>query len=44
LTVLAPRRATAARLDEAVHRSKALSVSGIRERLFTLAFQGMVYP
>ena len=44
MTVLAPRRATAARLDEAVHRSKALSVSGIRERLFTLAFQGMVYP
>jgi S-adenosylmethionine-diacylglycerol 3-amino-3-carboxypropyl transferase len=27
-----------------VHRSKPLSVSGIRERLFTAAFQGMVYP
>jgi S-adenosylmethionine-diacylglycerol 3-amino-3-carboxypropyl transferase len=40
----ATRRATAARLDEAVHRSKALSVSGIRERLFTMAFRGMVYP
>jgi S-adenosylmethionine-diacylglycerol 3-amino-3-carboxypropyl transferase len=38
------RRATAACLDKAVHRSRALSVSGMRERLFTAAFQGMVYP
>ena len=38
------RRATAACLDTAVHRSSALSVSGMRERLFTALFQGMVYP
>jgi S-adenosylmethionine-diacylglycerol 3-amino-3-carboxypropyl transferase len=46
LTVLAKasRRATAACLDKAVHRNRALSVSGMRERLFTMAFQGMVYP
>jgi len=46
LTVIAKgtRRATAVCLDKAVHRSRALSVSGMRERLFTLAFQGMVYP
>jgi S-adenosylmethionine-diacylglycerol 3-amino-3-carboxypropyl transferase len=44
LTLLANRRATAACLDEAVHRNRTLTLSGLRERLFTLAFQGMVYP
>lgn len=46
MTVIAKatRRATAACLDKAVHRNRALSVSGLRERLFTMAFQGMVYP
>ena len=46
MTVIAKatRRATAACLDQAVHRSRALSVSGMRERMFTMAFQGMVYP
>ncbi len=38
------KRATAVCLNQAVHRNKALSVSGMRERLFTAAFQGMVYP
>ena len=46
MTVLAKatKRTTAACLDKAVHRNRALSISGIRERLFTMAFQGMVYP
>ena len=46
MTVIAKaaRRATAACLDKAVHRSRALSVSGMRERLFTIAFRGLVYP
>ena len=46
MTVVAKagRRETVACLDKAVHRNKALSVSGIRERLFTMAFRGMVYP
>lgn len=38
------RRATAACLGSAVHRSKPLTASGIRERLFTATFRGMVYP
>src|SRR5580658_9402017 len=38
------KRATAACLNQAVLRSKALSMSGIRERIFAAAFQGMVYP
>ena len=37
-------RATAAGLQKAVHHNRALSLSGIRERLFTAAFQGLVYP
>jgi S-adenosylmethionine-diacylglycerol 3-amino-3-carboxypropyl transferase len=46
LTVIAKaaKRATVACLDKAVHRSKAFSLSGMRERLFTMAFRGMVYP
>ena len=31
-------------LREAVHRFKAASVDGIRERIFTFAFKGLVYP
>ncbi len=31
-------------LPEAVHRFKAASTDGIRERVFTLAFKGLVYP
>jgi S-adenosylmethionine-diacylglycerol 3-amino-3-carboxypropyl transferase len=31
-------------LPQAVHRFKASSWDGIRERLFTLAFKGLVYP
>jgi S-adenosylmethionine-diacylglycerol 3-amino-3-carboxypropyl transferase len=32
------------RLSRAVHRNKRLSQEGFRERLFTLAFRGLVYP
>lgn len=32
------------RLRQAVHRHKAISKQGIQERLFTLAFSGLVYP
>lgn len=38
------QRTTAIGLGAAVHRSKALSHDGILERLFTLAFCGLVYP
>jgi len=38
------RRATAVGLNTAVHRSKAFSRAGLLERLFTLAFRGLVYP
>lgn len=38
------KRATITGLDKAVHRSRALSASGLRERLFTALFQGLVYP
>jgi S-adenosylmethionine-diacylglycerol 3-amino-3-carboxypropyl transferase len=31
-------------LREAVHRFKAVSRDGIRERIFTFAFRGLVYP
>ena len=31
-------------LREAVHRFKAASFDGIRERIFTFAFKGLVYP
>ncbi len=42
--VRAVRRATSAGLNTAVHRSKAFSRAGLLERLFTLAFSGLVYP
>ncbi len=32
------------RLHQAVHRHKAASARGVQERLFTLAFSGLVYP
>lgn len=32
------------RLRQAVHRHKAVSRRGVQERLFTLAFSGLVYP
>ena len=38
------RRATHQGLSAAVHRSRALSKSGALERLFTFAFQRLVYP
>ncbi len=43
-TTHAVRRATIEGLDTAIHRSKALSKAGALERLFTLAFRGLVYP
>jgi S-adenosylmethionine-diacylglycerol 3-amino-3-carboxypropyl transferase len=43
-TTQAVRRATIDGLDTAVHRSKALTKAGLLERLFTLAFRGLVYP
>lgn len=39
----AARRTTIECLDAAVHQNKALSKEGILERLFTLAFRGLVY-
>jgi S-adenosylmethionine-diacylglycerol 3-amino-3-carboxypropyl transferase len=36
--------AAANRLSRAVHQSKAISRQGILERVFTLAFRGLVYP
>jgi S-adenosylmethionine-diacylglycerol 3-amino-3-carboxypropyl transferase len=33
-----------ARLKQAVHRHRAASRQGLQERLFTLAFSGLVYP
>jgi S-adenosylmethionine-diacylglycerol 3-amino-3-carboxypropyl transferase len=38
------RRATAVGLGAAVHRHKPLSRAGVLERLFTMAFRGLVYP
>ncbi len=38
------RRGRNKRLRQAVHRHKATSRQGIQERLFTLAFSGLVYP
>ena len=43
-TVRAVRRTTSKGLTTAVHRSKALSKAGLLERMFTLAFCGLVYP
>lgn len=39
-----PQRRGSDRLSRAVHRNKRLSSEGFRERLFTLAFRGLVYP
>jgi S-adenosylmethionine-diacylglycerol 3-amino-3-carboxypropyl transferase len=36
--------ATKQNLKQAVHRNRALSRAGLAERLFTLAFRGLVYP
>ena len=38
------RRETADGLSRAVHKNRILTAEGIRERLFTLAFRGLVYP
>lgn len=38
------RRETSLGLTNAVHRNAALSRAGLSERLFTLAFSGLVYP
>jgi S-adenosylmethionine-diacylglycerol 3-amino-3-carboxypropyl transferase len=38
------RRSKNERLRQAVHRHKPISKQGIQERLFTLAFSGLVYP
>jgi S-adenosylmethionine-diacylglycerol 3-amino-3-carboxypropyl transferase len=38
------RRATTEGLSAAVHQNKALSKTGVLERLFTFAFQHLVYP
>lgn len=43
-TTRAAKKATHLNLGEAVHRSRALSRAGVLERLFTLAFSGLVYP
>ncbi|WP_332683519.1 DUF3419 family protein [Bosea sp. (in: a-proteobacteria)] len=43
-TVRAVKRTTSLGLNSAVHRSKALSRAGLLERMFTLAFSGLVYP
>ena len=40
----AAQRATGQGLKAAVHRSKPLSRAGVLERLFTIAFRGLVYP
>ena len=42
--VHAPRRRSAEKLREAVHRSGGWSRAGILERLFTALFSGLVYP
>lgn len=41
---LVPIASKQARLKQAVHRHKPISRRGIQERLFTLAFSGLVYP
>ncbi len=38
------QRATVSGLGDAVHHNRPLSREGILERLFTLAFRGLVYP
>src|SRR5262245_55804943 len=39
-----PHGASSELLREAVHRGSRLSVDGVLERLFTLAFRDLVYP
>jgi S-adenosylmethionine-diacylglycerol 3-amino-3-carboxypropyl transferase len=43
-TARAVRRTTSMGLTTAVHRNKPLSKAGLLERMFTLAFSGLVYP
>jgi S-adenosylmethionine-diacylglycerol 3-amino-3-carboxypropyl transferase len=43
-TTQAVRRRTIEGLDTAVHQNRALSKTGVLERLFTFAFRGLVYP
>lgn len=43
-TIRAVKRTTSLGLTSAVHRSKPLSRAGLLERMFTLAFSGLVYP
>ena len=43
-SVRGARHTTITGLSQAVHHSKAMSREGILERLFTLAFRGLVYP
>ena len=43
-TIRAVKRTTSLGLNDAVHRSTPLSRAGLLERLFTLAFSGLVYP
>ncbi|MDA7947869.1 MAG: DUF3419 family protein [Hyphomicrobiaceae bacterium] len=38
------KRASARLLDDAVHQSSPMTPEGVRERLFTFAFRGLVYP
>lgn len=38
------RRQTKSRLEQAVHKNRALSAAGLWERLFTFSFRGLVYP
>ena len=38
------RRTTSSGLGKAVHRDSAFSLTGMRERVFTTAFHGLVYP
>lgn len=42
--VLGSRGERMRRLKQAVHRHKPISKEGIQERLFTMAFSGLVYP
>ena len=40
----AHRSATAELLQQAVHRNSAFTIDGLRERVFTRAFEDLVYP
>jgi S-adenosylmethionine-diacylglycerol 3-amino-3-carboxypropyl transferase len=40
----AHRSPTAELLQHAVHRNRAFTIGGLRERVFTRAFQDLVYP